>query len=97
MDIIAAPRPFTVEGLAGRWEVAPGTIYRMIKDGQLKAFRAGKSPLRISAAEVRRHEEGEQCGDLSSTVGSGMPSAGTMEGPNVTPFIPRTATRPNGG
>lgn len=89
-------KPFDVDGLSTRWEVTPGTIYRMIKRGELRAFRAGKSPLRISAGEVIRHEAGE-CGDLSSIVGNGAPSGGTAGKLNAPPFIPRIVEKPNGG
>ncbi len=90
----AEPKPYDVDGLAGRWEVAPGTIYKMIKRGEIRAFRAGKSCIRIAAAEVERIERGE-CGDSSSTVEHGAPSVELTERPSAFPYRPRIATLRN--
>ena len=59
------PRPFTVSSLAERWQVSEGTIYNMVRNGTLKSFRAGKTPLRISQSEVLRHEKGDAQDDGS--------------------------------
>jgi excisionase family DNA binding protein len=80
-------RPFTVDSLAERWSVTSQTVYAMIRRGELRAFRAGKSPLRIAAGEVQRHEQG--CGDLSSTEALGMPLAARAEQPNESRSVPR--------
>lgn len=70
-------RPYTVESLAARWGVSAPTVYAMIKRGEIKAFRAGRTPLRIAAAEVERHE----CGS-SSIADPGTPSGAKAEKPS---------------
>ena len=95
MPVSEMEKPFNIDGLAARWEVAPGTIYKMIKRGELKAFRAGKSPLRISAQEVLRHEAG-QCGGSSSIEDTGMPSVGTMARHKEHHSVPRIVRLPSG-
>ncbi|MDE2103784.1 MAG: helix-turn-helix domain-containing protein [Patescibacteria group bacterium] len=77
----APDRPYSIEQLARRWQVAPGTVYAMVRRGDLKAFRAGKSPWRVSAMEVARHETGGECGS-NSTGASGAPSPEKAEKPS---------------
>lgn len=49
-------RPFSVNSLAERWGCRPDTVYRMIRDGQLQAFRLGGKLIRIRWEEVERFE-----------------------------------------
>ena len=93
-EMMSIPRPFTIAGLADRWQVAPGTIYAMIRRGELKAFRAGKSPLRIAAIEVERHESGMACGDLNSIGEHGARSAELTGRPSEYPYGPKIVRLP---
>ena len=46
---------YSVDALADRWGCTSQHLYRMIRDGELKAFRVG-SAVRIAESEVERIE-----------------------------------------
>lgn len=48
---------YTVEALASHWRTSTDTIYRMVRDGKLQAFRIGRE-LRFTDRQVRAVEEG---------------------------------------
>jgi excisionase family DNA binding protein len=50
-------KPYSAAKLARRWSVSKSSIYEMVRDGRLKSFRLAGQLLRISAAEVARHED----------------------------------------
>lgn len=52
-------RPFSVTSLAEHWGVSTGTIYAMIKRGDLRATRLGGKLYRIATAEVEQIENAE--------------------------------------
>jgi excisionase family DNA binding protein len=64
---------FTPTEVANRWKVSERHIRRMIRDGQLKAFRLGGKLLRITEAAV---EELECRGVASSSTGECGASTG---------------------
>jgi excisionase family DNA binding protein len=91
-------RPFTLDTLAARWACSEGTIRKMIKRGELQAFRIGIL-FRIPADEVKRIE----CQNLtaSSDSGAALPSSMTTlpesaDAAGSTPKIGR-ARRPRPG
>jgi len=49
---------YTPQELAGRWHISLDTMYDMIRQHRLRAFRIGRS-LRIPAEEVARVEDGD--------------------------------------
>ena len=51
---MTADRAFDVKSLAEKWRCSPRTVYTLIEDGALRAFKIGKRGLRISAEEVER-------------------------------------------
>ncbi|MFP6772725.1 MAG: helix-turn-helix domain-containing protein [Alphaproteobacteria bacterium] len=53
-----APRPYTPDSLAERWECSERHIRALVKKGELTCFRIGKL-IRISVSEVERYERGE--------------------------------------
>ena len=70
------PRPFTVPGLAARWECSEGLIRKMIERGQLRSFRIGVL-IRVPADEVERIE----CQNTQSNASEDhMPSSGKTPG-----------------
>lgn len=50
---------YTVEELAKYWRVNPSTVYGMIRNGKLKAFKVGVG-YRITDRAVWEYEEGER-------------------------------------
>lgn len=48
---------YSVAELANRWKVEPSTIYTMIRQGKLAAFKCGVS-YRITDKAVREYEGG---------------------------------------
>ena len=65
-------RAYTVAQLAERWSCSDGTIYGLIRSGDLRSFRIG-TLIRVSADEVERVE----CAS-SSTGESGQSSDTTQ-------------------
>ena len=49
---------FTVDELTSRWRCHRNTIYKMIRDGQVKAFKIRRDH-RVSIEEVQRVESSE--------------------------------------
>lgn len=81
---------YRASDLAKRWDCHPTHIYRMIREGRLRAFKIG-SLLRVSEAEVGRIE----CG-LNSIVDLGTPSGANEGRQNVSRFAPVIKQGPNG-
>ncbi len=50
------PTNFTVQELAQRWQCSKSKIREMLKSGQLKHWRIDGWNIRVTAAEVQRHE-----------------------------------------
>ncbi|MBO0903821.1 helix-turn-helix domain-containing protein [Jiella sonneratiae] len=50
------PEIFTPEALAKRWQCSPGHVRRMIRDGELAAFRLGAKLYRVRRDVVEAYE-----------------------------------------
>jgi len=72
---MTAPKPFSPETLAERWDCSAETVRRMYHHGELVGFRLGKL-IRIPANEVERYEC--QITESSCTEGS-SPSPTTTQ------------------
>lgn len=46
---------YTAEELAERWRVSPLTIYKLVNEGRLKAFRIQRS-IRIKESDIEEFE-----------------------------------------
>ncbi len=55
----ATPRALSVKQLAERWSVSDGTIWKLVKDGTLPAFRPGARHTRIALRFVEQYEDGQ--------------------------------------
>lgn len=62
----AEAAPFTVEGLAERWNCSRDMVYDMLTDASLIGWKLGGKLWRVSAAEVARYESGGS-GQLQET------------------------------
>ncbi|WP_375700128.1 excisionase family DNA-binding protein [Pseudophaeobacter sp. TrK17] len=73
--------PFTADTLARRWGCSGETVRAMIRNGQLPAFRVGKS-YRIAAKTVEKHEcatiDLDASKDAGSSSGTKMTGAGDV-------------------
>jgi excisionase family DNA binding protein len=76
-----APRPYTPDSLAERWECSERHIRALVKKGELTCFRVGKL-IRISVSEVERYERG----DFEFSGGNTA-----LSGPMGTPAAPASA------
>ena len=56
-------RPYSPETLAERWGCTPSHVRKMVRRGDLRAFRLGGKLLRIPAVEVERIEAMDPCED----------------------------------
>ena len=65
-------RPLTVQELADRWSVTRESVYALIKQGRLRAFRLGGKLYRVSFAEVERWES---AGESTPTDHTGLGSS----------------------
>ena len=70
-ETIIAPQVFTAITLAKRWGCSKNTIYKMINEGKIKAFKVGGSLQRIRLDEVERWER-ESAGDNMQSVNTGL-------------------------
>lgn len=75
-------RPYSVDELAERWACSPQHIRDMVRDGRLRAFRAGRL-IRIPAAVVRAVEGG--AADDGSSLGALHEE---VERSRALPFVP---------
>ena len=48
---------FTVPDVARRWGISPGTVYRLLRSGKLKGFKAGRA-WRVDNESLRQYELG---------------------------------------
>lgn len=69
-------RAYTPASLAERWSVSPDTVYAMIHQGRLQAFRFGGKLYRIRPEEVERFEC--QVNTPSNDSEASSPSSGAM-------------------
>lgn len=53
---MSARAAYSVSSLAERWDCTPDVIYRLVRTGQLQAFRLGGKLLRVRVQEVERFE-----------------------------------------
>lgn len=58
VESVTEDRAFTYATLAERWACSEAVLYAMVRRGELRTFQVGRAT-RISAAEVRRIENGE--------------------------------------
>lgn len=67
LNMIPDPTPaFTVATLAERWHCGQSTVRKLIRNGDLSAFRIGTG-IRISAEEVGRYEcQNTRCSDSAA-------------------------------
>ena len=87
-----APKPFTPETLADRWECSPKHVRNLVNRGDLPGFRLGGKLLRIKAEDVEAYECPQNIASGGSE-GSSASSTGKTENGNVAHLEPLTRAR----
>src|SRR5438105_5125626 len=85
----------TEKQLAARWQLAPKTIQRMVRRGELRPIVISRSP-RFSVVDIQRYEMGQPLSDVNSTSFLGNAAVGPMIGAdhlNIGPKLPQIRER----
>ena len=81
-------RPYSVNGLADRWDCSPSMIRKLIKANRLQPFRIGEL-IRISAAEVERYEKCQCQQTITDTPSSALEEVSPSSGGKTEDQEPR--------
>ena len=55
-----AGRPLTIREVCDELRLSRNTVYALIQDGKLSAFRAGKQRYRVEPADLRRYKDAQR-------------------------------------
>jgi len=63
---VESTQMYRVKDIAGRWDVSPATVYRLVESGQLPALRfgTGKGALRVTSEALAAYEAQAACAVL---------------------------------
>jgi cellulose biosynthesis protein BcsQ len=88
--------PFLTEKqLAARWQLAPKTIQRMVRRGELRPIVISRSP-RFSVVDIQRYEMGRLLSDVNSTssvANAAVEPTIAADHPNIGPKLPPVRER----